>query len=235
MNIGSNLINFMKSIRTYLTLLLGSSIVFMLGSCEQGDEYYAEYQNESKVYPGTVLDYLESQNGVYDSLLLVLDRLPALRDSLKNESKQLTLFAITNRSFALAVDALNTTRKLTNKTPLYLEDVKRNELDSLMSRYIFSLELSAANLKPFIDGQTIKSVQYGYEMHAQYRVLNASGMVGGGQQQILFSDVNNSIFQRYWQRINTSAVDIRTQNGIIHVLTAGHDFGFNKFTSKFSQ
>ena len=43
-----------------------------------------------------------------------------------------------------------------------------------------------------------------------------------------------TIFQRYWQRVNTSVVNVRTKNGIIHILSAGHDFGFSKFTSKYS-
>ncbi|WP_293912904.1 MULTISPECIES: hypothetical protein [unclassified Sphingobacterium] len=202
-------------------------------SCEKGDEYYKDYQNNTKVYDGTILKYLESQKGTYDSLLLVLDRAPGLRSKLMGTEK-FTFYAMTNRSFEIAVKALNATRKLTNKAPLYLEDVDQLELDSLMGRYIFDGEVTTETLYPYIDGLKTKSV-YGYDMHMYYNVSNASGFVSGGQQEIEFSDVNNSIFKRYWQTTTTTAVNLKTTNGVIHFLSASHDFGFNKFTSKFSQ
>lgn len=216
------------------TLNIIALAVFCLSSCKKGNDYYYNYNDEASVYDGTILKYLESKPETYDSLLLVLDRFPSIREALDSD-ETFTLFAPTNRSFEIAVDALNTTRALTNKQPLYLEDVPGNDLDSLVSRYIFESELDIDELKPFIDGLNIDSYKYGYRMHAQYNVLSASGLINGGQQQIIFSDVNNSIFQRYWQNINTSAVNIKTKNGVIHVLASGHDFGFNKFTSKFSQ
>lgn len=216
------------------TLNIIALAVFCLASCKKGNDYYYNYNDEASVYDGTILKYLESKPETYDSLLLVLDRFPSIRQALDSD-ETFTLFAPTNRSFEIAVDALNTTRALTNKQPLYLEDVPSNDLDSLVSRYIFESELDIDELKPFIDGLNIDSYKYGYRMHAQYNVLSASGLINGGQQQIIFSDVNNSIFQRYWQNINTSAVNIKTKNGVIHVLASGHDFGFNKFTSKFSQ
>lgn len=216
------------------TLNIIALAVFCLSSCKKGNDYYYNYNDEASVYDGTILKYLESKPETYDSLLLVLDRFPSIRQALDSD-ETFTLFAPTNRSFEIAVDALNTTRALTNKQPLYLEDVPGNDLDSLVSRYIFESELDIDELKPFIDGLNIDSYKYGYRMHAQYNVLSASGLINGGQQQIIFSDVNNSIFQRYWQNINTSAVNIKTKNGVIHVLASGHDFGFNKFTSKFSQ
>lgn len=203
-------------------------------SCEKGDSHYYNYSTETKVFDGTIYDYLKSQKGVYDSLLLVLDRLPDLRAKLQNPDSAYTLFAVTNRSFDLALEALNTTRSLTGRSNLYLEDVGLIDLDSMVNRYVITEEFDTQQLKPFIDGQVVTSTKNNYKMHIQYRVLDASGFVGGGQQQLIFSDTNNSIFQRYWQRVNTSVVDQRTKNGIIHILSAGHDFGFSKFTSKYS-
>lgn len=213
--------------------LIGSMTCFL--ACEKGNDFYYDYTEEAEVFDGTILKYLESKPETYDSLLLVLDRFPELREKLNQASDTLTLFAPTNRSFSLAVDALNTTRALTNRSPLYLEDVPIVDLDSMICRYVFEDLIDIEELRPVIDGLNIDSYKYGYRMHAQYDVLSASGIVGGGQQQIIFSDINNSIFQRYWQNINTTAVDIRTTNGVIHVLSSGHDFGFNKFAAKFSQ
>jgi len=218
----------------YLMLAL-SGILAGTASCKKGDTYYYDYQNESRAYDGTVLQYLEAQPSVFDSLVLVLDRLPHLRASLNDASRSLTMFAVTNRSFEIAVTAMNNARRLSGRPPLYLEDIARHELDSLVSRYIFTDTYDIAFLSPYEEGQTVESIGFGYEMNLQYNVTNASGLVGGGQQQILFSDVNRSIFQRYWKRVNTASVDLKTRNGIIHVLSPSHDFGFNKLTTKFSQ
>lgn len=223
----------MKKLQTLLCLSI-SALVLLFVSCEKGDNYYYDYEIKESKYDGTIYEYLKSESGNYDSLLLVLDRVPDLRAKLNNSDSTLSLFAISNRSFQIALDALNTTRRLTGKSPLYLEDVGLVDLDSIVNRYVLDKVYDTEFLAPFIDGQVVLSTKYNYKMHIQYRVLDASGFVSGGQQQLLFSDTNNSIFQRYWQEVNTSAVNIRTKNGIVHILSSGHDFGFNKFTSKFS-
>lgn len=233
MHIGNNQVVFM--IKLYIpTVLFGLILAVFFTSCNKEDNYYYDFETADKKYEGTIYEYLKSERGVYDSLLLVLDRVPDLRAKLNNPDSTLSLFAVTNRSFQLAVDALNTTRRLTGKSPLYLEDVGLLDIDSMVNRYVLNEEYDTKMLAPFIDGQVVQSTKYAYRMHIQYRVLDASGFVGGGQQQLIYSDTNNSIFQRYWQGINTSAVNIRTKNGIIHILSSGHDFGFNKFTSKYS-
>jgi hypothetical protein len=230
MSIGNKPVIHMKNLyKIILPLLLLVNI-----GCEKGDEHYYNYNTEAPVYDGTIYEYLQSQAGVYDSLLLVLDRLPDLRAKLRNADSSYTLFAVTNRSFDIALEALNTTRSLTGRSNLYLEDVGLVDLDSMTNRYVIMEEFDTEQLSPFIDGQLVTSTKNNYKMHIQYRVLDASGFVGGGQQQLIFSDTNNSIFQRYWQRVNTSVVNVRTKNGIVHILSAGHDFGFSKFTSKYS-
>lgn len=206
--------------------ILGLVAGFLLTSCEKGDNYYANYENQIQTYDGNVYQYLNEQVGVYDSLLLVLDRLVPLRDTLKKGD--ITLFALTNKSFELAVDNMNKKRAIANKKPLYLEDVNRNDLDSLMSRYIFNTQISTETVRDLEDGDYFYGVKYNYKMHVQYNKLNASGFVNGGQQQLVFTDPNNSIFDRYWQSTPTNSVNIKTQNAMIHVLSPDHDFGFNK-------
>lgn len=223
----------MKRTAYYIT-----SLIILLGAfaaCTKGDNYYYDYKNKTQTFDGTILQYIEAQPTVFDSLVLVLDRLPALRQTLGDESKNLTLFAVTNRSFEIAISAMNNARALTGKKPMYLEDLNQADLDSLTSRYVLPKIYDTEFLAPFDEGQTVESIGFNYKMHMLYVVTAASGLVNGGQQQIAFSDVNNSIFQRYWKTINTSAVNLQTKNGVIHTLSSGHDFGFNKLTNKFSQ
>lgn len=205
------------------------SVLFTIG-CKKGDDHYLNYNTSAIRHDGTAYDYLIHQPGVYDSLALVLERLPELKNVLNNEGANLTLFAINNRSFALALTNMNMARKANGLAPLYLEDINLNLLETLMYRYLFAERHSVSEFKPFLDGMSVFSFKNGYEMHVLYQVLTSSGLVGGGQQQLMFSDVNGSIYQRYWDSTVTSSVDLNTDNGIVHTLSPRHEFGFGKLT-----
>ena len=214
----------MKRISINLLAWFGITVV-IASSCKKQSEYY-KYENKIQDYNGNAYDYILSQKNVYDSLILVLDRLAPLKDTLKNEN--VTFFAITNKSFDNAIKDLNIKRAISNKSPLYLKDIDVLSLDTLMCRYIIKGSLKTDSVQKLVDGLFIQSLKYNYQMHTQYRSLNASGFVSGGQQQLVFTDPNESIFERYWESIPTNSVNISTTNSIIHVLAPDHNFGFNK-------
>src|SRR5688500_9377228 len=81
----------------------------VLFSCAKGDDTYRNYQNGAGRFNGNTLAYLQSQPGVYDSMLLVVNRLTGVRDSISQNN--LTVFAINNRSFSLALQNINQARK----------------------------------------------------------------------------------------------------------------------------
>lgn len=219
----------MKRQLNIFLLALAALIIF---SCKKGDSYYKNYTLKETVYEGTSLDFLESSN-LYDSLLLVLDRVPALRKKL-NESEKTTFFAMSNNSFTNALAALNAVRKANNRSSIYLEDIPLEVLDETLYHYLFDGTYTTDDLKNYTEGLEIRSAN-DYRMHLQYDVTFASGFVDGGQQQIKLSDMNNSIFQRYWQESFTSVVNIRTSNGLVHILAPSHNFGFSKLTSLLAQ
>ncbi|WP_316783429.1 hypothetical protein [Pedobacter frigiditerrae] len=205
-------------------------IAMAFTACKKDSEYY-DYENNVKEFNGTVLQYLEAQPvNTFDSVLLVLNRLPALKDTLTNNN--VTFFAPTNASFQAAIKNLNILRKSQGKTPLYLKDCDLSSLDILTSRYIIRGSRTTEAYAPFADGVLYASVNYGYQMHIQYDKLNASGFVQGGPQSIIYSDPKNNIFEKYWERSNTNAVNIKAKNGVINVLAPLHDYGFNEFVSR---
>lgn len=216
----------MKNKHIFLGLSL---IVLLLGvaSCKKGNTYYEDFQVKYTEFDGTSLEFLESQGNTYDSLLLVLDRVPSVRAKLKDANAKMTFFAMTNSSFTNALDAMNGVRKAGNRVPLYLEDIPQLILDSLTYHYAFDGEYDTPYLRDFVEGKVIKAID-DYNMTLKYKVTSASGIIGGGQQQIILSDMNKSIFQRYWQESTTSVVNIRTHNGMLHVLAPSHNFGFSK-------
>lgn len=207
-----------------ISLLL---LVLTVVACKKGNTYYEDYQIKYTEYDGTTLQFLEEQNMVYDSLLLVLERVPSLRARLKNPKDTITFFAMTNNSFTNAIDAMNAVRSAANRPKLFLEDIPKALVDTLTNHYAFDGIYDTDNLKDFVEGKEIRSIDQ-YRMTMKYKVSSASGIVQGGQQQIILSDMNNSIFQRYWQESNTSVVNIRTTNGRLHILAPSHNYGFSK-------
>ncbi|MFA4977401.1 hypothetical protein D3C81_835440 [compost metagenome] len=216
----------MKNKHIFLGLSL---IVVLLGiaSCKKGNTYYEDFQVKYTEFDGTTLEFLESQGSTYDSLLLVLDRVPSVRAKLKDTKVKTTFFAMTNSSFTNALEAMNGVRKAGNRSPLYLEEIPQLILDSLTYHYAFDGAYDTPYLRDFVEGKVIKAID-DYSMTLKYKVTSASGIIGGGQQQIILSDMNKSIFQRYWQESATSVVNIRTHNGMLHVLAPSHNFGFSK-------
>ncbi|NRF39019.1 hypothetical protein [Pedobacter foliorum] len=210
-----------------LILVMLSTTLF---SCKKNNSDYYNYENSLKQFDGNALEYLQSQKGIYDSLLLVLNRLPDLQDSLRNE--KVTLFAVTNKSFQISVENLNAVRRKLNKAPLYLADMNIKELDTMTSKYIIRGEMVTADFQRFVDGLIVKSINHNYNMHLKYDKADASGFIGGGPGTIIFTDPKNSIFVRYWQSTPTNSVNIRTKNAIINVLSPGHDFGFGDFVTR---
>jgi len=215
---------------SYKNRFLAFSLVLILlglAACEKGNSYYENFSAKEAKFDGTSLEFLEAQGNLYDSLLLVLDRVPDLRAKLKDPKAQITFFATSNTSFSNAIEAMNAVRKAGNRTPLYLEDIPQKLLDTLTYHYAFEGIYNTAAMQEYVEGKEIKAIDQ-YRMNLKYKVTSATGTVNGGQQQLVLSDMNNSIFIRYWQESVTSVVNIRTTNGMVHVLVPSHNFGFSK-------
>lgn len=201
-------------------------------ACKKNSMYY-DYENNVKEYNGTVLQYLEAQDNTFDSLLVVLDLLPDLKDSLTNE--QVTFFAPTNASFVAAIKTLNIERTKKGKSLMSLKDCPLDQLDTLATRYILRGVKTTDVYKPFVDGTLYPTLKSGYNMHLVYDKLNASGFVDGGPSSVIFSDPKNNIFVKYWERSTTNAVNLKAKNGIVNILSPLHDFGFNEFVQRVNQ
>jgi len=209
------------TIFSFFILIIGFS------SCKKGNTYYEDYQLKDTEFKGTTLNFLETQGTSYDSLLFALERVPDLRRKLNATTDTLTFFAMSNSSFTNAIEAMNAVRMAANRNPLYIEDIPQLILDSLLYHYAFNGIYNTNYLKDFREGREIRSID-DYRMNMMYTVTSASGITNGGQQQIKLSDMNNSIFQRYWQESNTSVVNVKTTNGTVHILSPSHNFGFSK-------
>lgn len=214
-------------------LLLFGLLMLCMGCSKSHEGPYYNYQNRNAVYNGNIYEFLQSQDGLYDSLLYVIDRVPHLKDTIENYG--VTLFAPTNQCFTNALNNLNELRSTQHKTPLYLDKVDLVELDTLLCRYVIPGSYLADSLKEYSDGISANSLRYDYEMHLRYNRQDANGYQNGGPQEIEFSDPKNSIFERYWVTTYTTSVNIHTENGVVHLLSGGHEFGFGEFSRRMNK
>lgn len=222
----------LKILNIVVVVLAGMALT--MSACKKVDNTYKHYQQQAGDFHGNAIQYLQSQPGIYDSLLLILDRIPRLKDSLENE--KVTLFAVSNRSLSLALQNINQARfdSIPRMDPMNIAAIDSAVLDTFTCRYILQNNITSSDIIDFADGLFFPTINYinsndsdtTYNMQMQFAHTNASGFVGGGPTVIIFSDPKGSIFYRYWVRVNTITVDIKTDNAVVHLLPPGHDFGF---------
>ncbi|WGQ07645.1 hypothetical protein QG516_13820 [Pedobacter gandavensis] len=217
----------------FLPVMAALCLFMILPGCKKTDETYYAYENKIQEFDGTALGYLKAQTGQYDSLLLVLKRLPALQDSLEN--KNLTVFAVPNKSFESAIKNLNVTRKMELKAPIYLATADLSELEIMVCKYLISGKTKSDDYMSYSDGLHVKTLLHNYPMHILYSKASASGLINGGPQILTYSDPRGSIFVKFWQRSPTNAVNIVTHNAIVNILAPSHEFGFNEFTQRINK
>lgn len=219
----------MKQFFTHPLLLIIAIAGILMVACQK-DGGYHEYTKTRSQVSANSYDYLKSQTGVFDSMVKVIDRL-SLERTLK--SNKLTVLAITNSSFEAAIKNLNILRTENNLKPVYLSDLDPYNLDTLFCRYILPGVFPTDSLLNAPDGRVFSSLKFNAGMNMLLFFQTASGFDRGGPQYINYSDTKGSFYISKWVRTSTSSMDMFTLNGVIHVLTPDHEFGFNEFISRF--
>ena len=226
----------------YLLLIFCSALVFHIG-CTKEKGFY----ETPNINAGTTLnsyDYLKSKTGVYDSLLLVIDKL-GIKKTLQDSN--VTLFAVSNASFQIAIKNLNNIRRSKGQNAVFLSQLATamvvgsgdigkakadsTNLDTMVSRYIIRGPYKSSDFTVG-DGRTIYSIRGNYPMHGKRLFADAQGMTSGGSEIIEFANTKRSVFVPNWSLSTTSSVNIKTKNGIVHLLESDHVFGFDEFVRR---
>lgn len=234
----------LNSLGRYVAAIVVVAMISQTG-CKKEKGYY-----DQQVVPSTsslnTYQYLKSKTGVYDSLLLLVDKM-GIAQTLIDSS--ITLFAPSNSSFQIAIANLNTVRRAAGQQSIYLTQLSAGDklivnpklkakakqdsimLDTLVSRYIIRRQF-VANDFAIGDGQFISAVRGGFPMHGQRVFADAQGYQNGGSEIIEFANTKRSLFTAKWSKTTTTSVNIKTKNGVVHLLRPDHTFGFDEFTSR---
>ncbi|GAA4310466.1 carbohydrate-binding protein [Compostibacter hankyongensis] len=213
-----------KSLNRYLPLAIIAGFLVSAVSCRKTPDEYRYARPVQQVSLNTY-DFLKTQEGLYDTLLYLLDE-TGLTDTLK--TKEITFFAPQDYSIMTAMHNLNVARIQNGDLGDWtLDSVPVGMWDTLLHRYMVAgiVDLDSLN---YADGVTLKT-PYGYEMNGRTITTGASGIKGGGSKQIEYSDKNNSRYTRDWVSATTRTVNLKTENGMLHILASRHVFGFSSF------
>ncbi len=228
----------------YSLALLFAVLMFQVGCKRDAGFYDTELVDNS-----TNLDtyeYLKSKPGLYDSLLYLVDRL-GIQAELRTGA--VTLFAPSNENFQIALKNLNDARRATGKSAIYLRDIAAGKVGKLTTKDKKKAEADSAHLDTMVskyivqgikqvsdfalgDGQGLKSIRGDYPMHGQRIYADAQGYQNGGSEVIEFSNTKRSIFVSKWSKTTTTSVNIKTKNGMVHLLRPDHVFGFDEFVTR---
>lgn len=196
-------------------------------ACKKGMQEYRHAKPVSDVGVSTY-DFLKQQGTLYDSLIWIIDKVH-LTDLLKNE--KVTFFIPQDNSIATAMRNVNIARiRLGDPGNWTMDSIPLVVWDSLLRRYILPGIVDADSLR-YADGVDLVSL-YEHGMNGKMSGTNASGAVGGGTEVVKFSDRNGSRFIKDWSTALTQNVDIKTKNGLMHILETRHIFGFTSFVGK---
>lgn len=196
-------------------------------SCAKDNGFYRHELQKTR-FNGDIYGYLKSKPGVYDSLIKVIDRV-GLNTVLSDDA--VTLFAPTNESFKLAIENLNNIRRKADQSTEFFSDINYEHLDTMLSQYVIRGKINSDSLASK-DGRSLTDFRYGHPMHGKLTQAYSSGYISGGPSVIEFSDTKSSPFFRNWVTTNTASINIETDNGLVHVLSPDHVFGFNDFVTR---
>ncbi|RZK79788.1 MAG: hypothetical protein EOO92_08705, partial [Pedobacter sp.] len=224
----------------YLLVSVFAALIFQTGCKEEG--FKSEKPVESLTANMTTYEYLKSKPGLYDSLIYLIDRYE-MQGILSTEG--VTLFAPTNTSFQIAIKNLNDARRAVGKSAVYLKDLSAGEvgtspalrvkakadkehLDTMVSRYIVKGVFLAQDFANG-DGRSLASVRGDYPMFGRRVYADAQGFQNGGSEVIEFFNTKRNQFLEKWSSVLTTSVNIKTKNGMVHLLRPDHVFGFDEF------
>ncbi|MRG44322.1 carbohydrate-binding protein [Chitinophaga sp. SYP-B3965] len=215
----------MKRIISATHILAAATLLLMAAGCKKNNEYRnMEPVREVKM---STYDFIvqANQTGLYDTLLHLLNK-TGIAEKLKTATN--TFFVPQDFSITSAMENLNFIRKKRGEAPNWTVDsVSTGVWDTLLNRYMIAGIYSLDSLKRG-DGVDLLDA-YQYEMSAKAISTSASGISNGGSMVIQYSDKNNSRLIKFWVSTVTESANVKTSNGMAHMLEPRHVFGFSSF------
>lgn len=202
-----------------------SIVVILMVSCKKND-YYKDSGTQQLTYSGTVLDYLNSQHGNFDSISKIV-KLSNMENVFRSQT--ITFFASSDSSIRSFMEGVNLQLAVLGMNPI----TKMEQVDSSVWRKYISLYLfngaKSLNDYPQVDwsnfsafsGQSYPSYG-GYPMNIGV-VYNSAGTIQyAGYRQLQLSYIGSATNPKditTWRTIPVISANIHPSNGYVHALS----------------
>lgn len=110
----------------------------------------------------------------------------------------------------------------------------RTDVERILCKYIIEGSYNTDDIIANEGNLSLNSLKYDYQMNVECFRKSASGYVGGGIKQVIFSDMKSSQIKENWSRTSAVWYDVYANNGVIHILSSQHNFGFDEFINVFN-
>ncbi|SEW36365.1 fasciclin domain-containing protein [Chitinophaga arvensicola] len=213
-------------------LLPIAGILLMVGllfsACKK--DYYVDGGLADPHYKGTIYDYLVKNPYLFDTIAYIVEK-AGLKETLQNDS--VTFFAPTDQSVVDALADLNEYRYQMVEDSVKLGDIPPAVWRKFLDRYILKGKYTAnkfARMDP-VNIYAYPGINYvmagGYILNIGLVYQNYNNVEAVGARILTLTDItfdpvtfNNNL------RVIVSSSDIQPTNGVLHVLSMRHTFGF---------
>jgi hypothetical protein len=219
-------------LKKFLSVCLVAAMLFIVGCNKQ--DYFKDTGVQNAKFQGTVLEYLKSKPGNFDSLVKII-HLAGMDDIFSKED--ITFFAPADSSIKRTIARLNFMLDGQGlKIVTNLDQIKPQVWRKQLSRYLFKgkksmndyPQIDPANLSAF-PGQIYSSYD-GLIMNVGVIYNDAGGVKYAGYRQLTLSYIpseSTPLDYYSWYPVIVASVNISPTNGFVHALNYPlHYFGF---------
>ncbi|MDQ0109070.1 hypothetical protein J2T02_004211 [Chitinophaga terrae (ex Kim and Jung 2007)] len=222
----------MYSHHKYLLILLLALLGF--SACQKEKDYYLDSGLANPYFKGSVIDYLDAQPFLFDSVSTIID-LAGMKDVLKSDT--VTFFSPLDYSIRnLIVETNKSLYENGYDTIRALQEIPAAIWRKYLNLYIFH---GANQLKdyPQIDFNLLINypgqAYYSWDkqpMNIGVVYNDANGVKYVGYRQLTISFIPDaSKPMDGWRTASVASCNILTDNGVVHVLSTAHSyFGFDQ-------
>jgi hypothetical protein len=197
-------------------------------------EYFSDTGTHTPNFGGSVLQYLKSKPGMFDSVARII-HLAGMEEVFEKED--ITFFAPADSSVRATLNFLNITlSSLGQKEVKSLDQIKPEVWRAQLSRYLFKGKKSMNDF-PQLDPTNVSA--YPGRIYTSYdgEIMNigviyndAGGVKYAGYRQLLLSYIpsqSTPLDYQSWYPVFVASVNIAPANGYVHALRfSNHVFGF---------
>ncbi len=223
-----------KNLTTSRYVYLWGIVMLLVLGCKKND-YYKDSGTTDPNFNGTVLDYLHSRPGQFDSISKIV-KLAGMEDVFK--TKSITFFASSDSSINSTMKIVNNQLSNFGMQPIVaLAQVDASVWRKYLSLYLFA-GAKSLNDYPQIDwsnfsafsGQNYPSYD-GYPMNIGVLYNDAGGIQYAGYRQLQLSYIGSQTSPKdiiSWQTVPVVSANMHPSNGYVHAIgNTSVTFGFN--------